>query len=238
MQLKWGTYSFDANTNLIGKTVEVMWNEGGQPYKERRRMDVQGFLTGSGQAALTTAENALIAALQVQNQSLTLYQDGGTTESALLLSPTNSITGVRIVRGPDFTSTQGPEYATERKFSFTAEAEYPVSTFTLLSFTETLSFGGGGPQRDVFPALEGPPVSFLIYAQTPYEASQSGQATGWLDYPAIMAPIWPAFLKVAPKVTRGNPKRNGLVYTDFPVSWSYEFKSASPLVGIPNRWIE
>jgi hypothetical protein len=238
MQLKWGSYGFEANTSLIATRREVLWNAGGQAYADRRSFDVQGVLTASGQAALSIATAELEAALLVQNAALILYQDDGVTPSATFLLPTGSTTGVRVTRGPNFESTQGPEYATERKFTCTFEAEYALTSnrLTLLEFTESITFSGGGPLYSCVPALQGPPIRFRLYDQTPYRAIQKGSATGYLDYPVIPGPIWPAALKQAPEITPTGPKRQGQAHTGFVTSWVYEYESPFPLAGNPNVW--
>lgn len=237
MQLKWGSYSFDENATVVGVKQETLINEGGQPYAVRVTAECQGYLSGSSQSDLTSAETSLRNALARSRQDLILYRDDGSS-SGVALRSAGSITGTRVVRGPDFPGTQGPEYATERAFTFAVEAEYPLagSQLLLLSWTETLSFSGGGPLYIVKPALVGPPQRQLLYAQTPYQATQSGEAVGYLAYPNPAQPVWPASLRQAPRVQRRAPRRRGNGYEEYAVAWEYEFESVTPLVGVPTLW--
>jgi hypothetical protein len=133
----------------------------------------------------------------------------------------------------------GAEYATFRSFSFTAEAEYPLlgSQNLLLSWRETLSFSGGGPIYRHRLAINGAPQKQLVYPASIYTVNQSGQAEGYLTYPVAPAALWPFALKEQPKITRSTPTRKGpAAYQAYPVSWSYDFESAAPLLGLPSLW--
>ena len=238
MQLKYGTYSFDANATMVAASIRTTWNKGGQPFSQVRGLSVQGWLTGDGQAALTLAENALRTALAVPFKDLVLYHDDG-SQSSLLLLNAGSLTGVRVVQGPDFATTQGPEFATIRTFSFACEAEYPLSgTATLLlDFHETLSFSGGGPIYAMRRAINGPPQRQLVYPQSEYRCTQQGRATGYRAYPVPQGPMFPAALKEAGSFTRQSPRRMGPhSWQEYPVEWRYEFESVGPLVGVPAVW--
>lgn len=104
-------------------------------------------------------------------------------------------------------------------------------------FTETVRTWGGGPVFVFLNALNGPPQKQLVYPQTPFEAAQSGSATGMFAYPPVPPPIWPAALFESPVITEIAPKRKGLGWEEFTVSWSYKFKSVTPLNdGLPNVW--
>ena len=55
-----------------------------------------------------------------------------------------------------------------------------------------------------------------------------------------MSPIWPDALLQDGDFDLDSPKRRGGIspkYTDFAISWRYEFKSPTKLVGVPNLWI-
>lgn len=239
MLLKYGTYSFDSNAVVIGTHVETLWNEGGQAYAQQHTWDVEGWLSASGQAALTAAQEALETVLKIQRRDLILYQDDGTTESATVLKNTGSITGVKITGGPVFDSTRGSEYATERHFTFTAEAEYPVTGAAglLLTWTETISSSGGWPTYIHRPSLNQPPQKQQLYFQEPYTATQKGTAVGYRRYPEPAAMLWPFALKRSPVFDREAPKRRGPEkFEGFAISWSYEYESATPLIGLPHTW--
>lgn len=236
MYLKVGSYQFDSNSVTLATRAEAVFNDADQVLSERRMVDVQGYLTASGAAALTTAENQLRAALAVRNPQIAFYQDSGAVTGITLLRA-GSISGVKITNVA-FPRTQGPEYATERFFTFTAEAEYPASGSTglLVSFTETVSVEGGGPSFIHLPTINGPPQRQLLYAQTPYRATQQGQAVGYQGYPPPASPLWPGALMRAPRITRTGPKRRGNGYERYTVSWEMEYESVGPLVGLPTLW--
>lgn len=241
MILKYGNYSFDAGAVLVRSSMEKRINKGGQPVSEIRRLECEGYLSADGQAALTAAQNSLEAALAVNDQDLTLYLDDAATPSATYLDSSESISGVKIVKGPDFRNDAGAEYATFRKFSFTAEGEFPFDGTQnyLLEFEETLHFEGGGPIFRHRLALNGLPQKQLVYPASIYKATQSGRAVGYLKRPGVPPPIWPKDWINAPGTfDERSPERRGTGgYEHFAVTWRYEFESAKKLVGIPNRWL-
>lgn len=238
MQLKVGNYPFDANSCEIAQQGEVQWNDGGQPYAIRRSVRVSGYLSGAGQAALSTAQVALEAALLTPYQDLIFYQDGGSVAAISLLNA-GSITGTRLVRGPNFPSGKGVEFATIRTFDFEMEAEYPLSGTDnfLLAFHERLSFDGGEPLYAHLPAINGPPQKQLIFPQTAYTVTQEGELVGYRAYPTPPRPQWPGDLKKSPQITRKSPRRRGNGYEHYPVSYRYDFESVAPLTGVPNTWV-
>lgn len=241
MQLRYGTYSFDAGACKLATSSETVWNEGGQPISQKRRIDVDGFLTASGQSAISTAMSALATALATPYQDLNFYQDDGSL-SATALNNAASISGVHIVRGPDFPDWKGNEFSQFRRFTFSAEAEYPLTNTKnlLVSFRERLTFSGGGPIYAYKLAINGPPQRQLIYPFSVFRATQEGEAVGYLRYPTPPPPIWPATLKQSPDESLISPRRAGKLppsYQHFGVTWRYEFESAAQLSGFPNLWL-
>jgi len=152
---------------------------------------------------------------------------------------TGSITGVIVTKGPDFTTTQGPEYATIRSFTFTAEAEYPLASTSnyLLNYNGTLTFWGGGPIYAHRLAINGPPQKQLIYPASVYHCVQQGSAIGYRAYGDPAAHWLPSAMKEATIITKKGPTRKGNGYQGFEVTWSYDFESAGPLVALPHIWI-
>lgn len=238
VQLKYGSYAFDANATTLTSSSRTRVNEGGQQLSLVRSFSVQGYLSADGQAAVTTAMNALKAALATPYQDLTLLTDAGASSSDLLLNA-GSLTGVLVTEGPTFGDSRGAEYATVRSFQFTAQAEYPVtgSQRLLVSFTESLSFSGGGPLYAVRRAINGPPQRQLIYPQTEYRCVQQGMAVGYRAYPVPPAPKFPQALRESPDVRQRSPRRMGNGYAEYPVEWTYVFESAGPLSAAPTLWI-
>ena len=237
MHLKWGTYTFDANSTLLSASARTQFNRGGQPYSLLRSFTVNGYLSADGQAAITLAENTLKTALAVPFKDLVLYHDDGSASSEILPNA-GSISGVKVTQGPTFSTTMGPEFATLRSFQFTAEAEYPLSgtASLLLDFHETLSFSGGGAVYAMRRAINGPPQRQLVYAQTEYRCTQQGMAIGYASYPVVPGPKFPAALRESPRIDRKAPQRMGNGYQGYEVAWSYVFESVGPLVGVPTLW--
>jgi hypothetical protein len=238
MQLKYGSYAFAANSVKLASHVETLWNAGGQPYAQKRSLQVEGYLTDSSQDNLIQDESALRTALGVSFKDLLFYGDDGTA-APVGLANAGSISGVQV-HDLEFSTTEGPEYCTVRSFRFTAWAEYPAtgSASLLLSFKETLAFSGGGPLYKYRLAINGPPQRQLVYPQTVYRVTQSGELVGYRQYRTPPGPKWPAALVEAPRVTEESPTRRSLgAYQGYPVRWEYHFESAAPLTGAPTLWI-
>jgi hypothetical protein len=90
------------------------------------------------------------------------------------------------------------------------------------------------------PVLNGPAIKQMVQQQTTYRVTQSGRAVGYMGYPFPAAPIWPdAWHSDSSSVTRKLPRLSGsgssAVETEFEVTWSYQFESASPLLGQSTR---
>jgi hypothetical protein len=238
MQLKWGTYSFNSNGCEVLSRIEALFSSARIPYAQRRILEVTGYLEADGQAALTAAQIALENALKVPYQDLVLYQDGGAV-SATLLRNQGSLGGVVITSGPHFTESKPSEYATVRKFKFTAEAECPITNpvSALISFSEKMTYSGGGPLYVMKRAINGPPQRQMVYPATEYVVSQTGEAVGYMSYPTAPPPRWPAALKETPVISRVSPMRIGLSgYRDYRITWDYKFESVTPLIGAPTVW--
>lgn len=238
MRLSWGSYQFNANSTLLTQREVAMYNAGEQPYARKVTVDVQGYLEADGQAAIAAAMTAMAAALRRPYQDLVFRTDAG-GEAYHVLRNAGSVSGVRVVAGPDFPQSMGPEFATLRTFTFSAEAEYPAdgSALLLMAYEETLDFGGGGPLYVHKPSLNGPPQKQLIYPQMPYTAVQRGSSTGYLAYPVLPQPLFPGALKENGRFSRKTPRRRGNAYEGFTVTWEYSYESVSQLAGVPRRWV-
>ncbi len=242
MQLKWGQYAWASGAVEIKTRQEILVNEGGQRYRYRDHFDVAGYLFGDGQAAITTQMTLMMAALAIPYQNLYLLTDTGGL-SATILTNQGSLSGVLITSGPDFPESRGSEYATERKFTFTASADYAFNATQnlLVSFTESLSFSGGDAVYVCQTSLNKESLRFRTVFREPYRVTQHGSAVGFRAKPTIPAPKFPFAKKHGAAFGETAPKRAGNIpaqYTDFAVEWTYEFEWPSPLVGTPNRWIK
>lgn len=241
MQLKVGTYAFDANSLKFSTQSRKVWNEGGQLYAIRKSISVDGYLVANGQAAISAAIVALENALAIPYQDIVFYHDDATVSATALVS-SSSVSGVQITNGPNFPDSVGVEFVNQRRFNFSAEAEYPAanSNNLLLSFREKLTFSGGGPIYVHKMAINGPSQKQLVYPFSIFKATQEGMATGYRHYPVAPDPIWPSALMTSPNQSLESPRRRGKVqagYDSYPTAWSYNFESTIQLVGFPSLWV-
>jgi len=239
VQVVWGEYAFPSNGVTVKSRRKTERGEDRLPYMYTDTIECEGYLEGSGQADLTAKQIAMMTAMKVPGKDLILKQDGG-LESATVIRNAGSLSGTLIVDGPNFEEVKGPEYATQRKFRFLAEADYPMPTLTgtaIIDWSETITVSGGGPLYVVQPAIEGPPQRQKVYDQTPVIATQRGYAVGFLGPPAVPGAIWPFALKHAIDGSVTTPKKMGRgVYRKYRVEWAYSFEWTGPLVGSPTPW--
>lgn len=243
MQLYWGDYSHDDAECTIVESIEVLETDTGVAFGIRVMWDVEGLKTGTDTADIVSKMTTLQNAYLQWGKDLVLYDANGNVVKQL--RSLGSMTGVKIVTPPAWPIQGGAELTTFCSYRFRAQAEYLVgSNFfpsgspgggvpLYRSFRETLTFGGGGPIKAVVNVTNGPPQIQVIYAQTAFTASQSGEAIGVNGWPAVPPPLWPAYLVGPGTNSRGSPVSRGAFLTDYPTSWAYEFASPSPLVGKP-----
>lgn len=251
MLLKHGTYSFQANSVVCRTQTVRQLNTAGMPMTLVTTMSVMGdLLAASGtptpQNDLSVLQAALEAALAVPYQDLVLYQDDGVTETPTALKNAGSLSGVRITSGPNFQGGKGEgEYAVRRQFSFEASVETvaPRRVTELMSFQESISFGGGLPERRMARAINRPPIDQVTWPFTEFTATQSGSAVGLLTWPfggpKNMPPLRFAAvtLREAPKIDASGPDRVGPSgWRNYSVRWTANFASASPLIAAPTLW--
>lgn len=239
MQAKWGTiYSFLENGCDVGSRTRLRLSDAGRPLTYVTRVDVSGWLEGDGQAALALEEEALREALLKNYRDFKFLTDAGATTPTSILN-SESLSGVRVVDGPNFTGTDGAEYATLRKFDFAIEAEYlvPGAENAVVSFTEQVTIvGTGGPSKRLRVPIN---ATFLVRQQlslrSVVRATQSGTAVGLTRRPAPPPPLWRKhWLEDQSQVSQTSPKLLGRAYTDYGVSWNYQFEADEPLVAVPN----
>lgn len=243
MQVKYGTYAWPAGGVKVTSTRSIEKNAADVPYQFVDAIECDGYIEAAGQNLLTAAENAMKEALKLNFQDLLFVCDDG-SNSATCLTNATSITGVRITDGPHFQDVNGPEYVSQRHFKFKAEADYRyagVGPTTIIEWSETLAFSGGGPLYVCKPAIEGPAQRQLVYPFTPQRVKQTGYAigfggTGAVAFPEPAPPIWPFALVSNPDAKKTHPKRRGNVYTDWRLDWEYSYEWTDVLVGTPTLW--
>ncbi len=244
MQLLWGNYAHALNEAAIAVTKDPLLNEAGLMYGARERWQISGFLQAADVPSLVAACNALEAAYSRNYQNLTLIGPGGVRARGL--SGRTALGGTRVVGGVTFPDdgSKSAEFSTYRNYQVTVEGVYPipgVPATTLISWLETLSFTGGGPRFLHLQPLVGLPQRQQVAAATPFHVTQQGEAVGLYGYPVPAAPLWPADEHIdRRRVEYKTPKRTGdrvaSAYTEWPVSWAYEFEANAPLEGAPTLW--
>lgn len=242
MFLAYGDYRHPLGQPAIVISRRTLFSAANTPLAVVERWEINGLLQAGSPAEMSQKITALEAAYAYGGGDLVLYLPNGTTASSHCLINAETLGGVRVARPPSYPQGHGAEYATIRTFSVALEAELPVLPLdtALVSYRETLEFKGGGPRFGHLEPLIGLPIKQLLKRNTIFRATQRGEAVGWVAYPTPPLALWPAALVEAGTLHMASPRRRGageaLAYTDFPISWSYQFEAALPLSGAPNVW--
>lgn len=236
LQLFYGGFPHAIDEPTITIDVSTNFNQANFAISRIVQWNIRGVMLGFGPVALAAQQILMEQAYQIPFQDFVLVD---TTTGAVLQSLRNngSISGVRLIKPPSFPKGDGAEFATGRTYEIIAQAEYELNAPTGLSdYSETVSYGGGGPAFGMVTCISGPPVKIVMAESVPYTATQTGYAVGRLGYPFPNAPIWPDALANAGTIEKASPKRNGFSFRDWRVSWNYSFTSAVPLVADPALW--
>lgn len=216
----------------------------------RDEWTIDAVIQGDTQAALTANLQALEAAYSIPNQNAILYLDDGVTKTAHQLYAQYYFYVLPTL--PSYPKFEGGEYSTYRTVQIQLIAEgLPFGQSiggagnSLVEFTESIEFWGGGQLRGYVPSLTGRPQLQVRRQQTTYKAIQQGTAMGVGGYPTSLAiPMWPDAI-VDPdqlRVRKEAPQRQGFgsfsSYTLYPITWNYFFESADPIFGsaTPRVW--
>ena len=240
MYLRYGNYSHDADTCTFTINASVQEDESGNPFEVNYTWNIEGQIQGADQPTVVENFRLLETAYATWFQDLGFFTDAGVSTHTLLNS--GSISGVKIVGPPSYPRGDGAQLSTFRDFTITATASYPAygTANVLRSYNESLSFSGGGPERAVIECANVPPQEQIIKSYTMRTARQSGSAVGLFAYPTIPAPLFPGKERIVSdppgNPVKGSPKRRNGKLVDWPISWSYEFISGTPIDGSPNPW--
>jgi hypothetical protein len=203
-------------------------------------MDVSTTIIGSGQADITAKENACMVALSQPYQDFILKQDSGADSGTRLINRT-SLSGVMLTEGPNFKTAGRGEYVNQRTVEFTVEAEYifPGAQSLILSWEESITVrGNGGPSYVWRFPFNAPAEVQQVTLQSLITTVQRGRGVGHTRYPTAAAPFAgrPAgiFVNDTETVVRGSPKSIGRGWVEYPIEWSYEYRSPAPVVGTPS----
>ena len=238
MQVVYGAYQCVAGACRFGVRQTAVLDAREFPYMYEMQIDVSGRFYAAGDALLSVEEARMRAALRLQRQDFGVLGTTGTA-TATYWRNADTVSGIVVRDGPNFTGTTAAEYCLYREFSFTVAFKLPIANVAsaLVEFSETVEYSGGEPEYVHKRAMNGPPQKQLVWFQTEFRAVQSGKAVGFRAYPNPARMLFPGDRKTAPTYTRGNPKRLGDGYINYPLTWSYSYESNSPLVGIPNVWL-
>lgn len=235
MFLQYGNYTHPAGeVSLTPIQRTLLFNSGQICYGFTERWRIKGFLQAANQAGITNAIAGLIAAYSYQGQDLRFFDDNGNPTHGTLSSQTFG--GVRVVGGPSFPTGDGAEYSTYRSYEIEVEFEVRNPQVGLLSWTESVSYSGGGPLFVFLEPINGLPQKQQAKQATTFRAVQRGSAVGQFDCPTPPPPIWPGDLERAPEPVRTDPKRHGKDFSEYQIDWTYYFASVTPLSGNPTLW--
>lgn len=243
--VKYGSYSHAAGEVELVITEDILETDSATPYARLVRWELLGLLMADTPQQIDDAVEALRAAYATNGQDLSLIvtgSDGATFTADVSIDSSLAVGGVRVISGPSFPSNRNAAYSTHLPYSITLEAEIPVDDAPTLmrSFSETISFSGGGPKYGILEPTTGLPVRQQLKQNTAFRAEQSGRAVGLYQRPVRPLPLWPAWLVDSGSYRKQNPRRRGsgasLTYTDYEIEWSYRFESPYLLTGNPHTW--
>lgn len=239
MFLKYGDHSHAVGECDIAIAIEALETDAGTPYAHLHRWEVRGLLTGEDADEINEGVIGLKTAYSQNDRDLLIYLPDGSAASDQKILTASTTGGVRVV-STSFPTMSRAGYVTNYQYAITLEAEIPIDDddleTALRSFTETLSFSGGGPKYGHLETLTGPPVKQLLRRQTVYRVEQSGRAVGLYARPSPPLPLWPAAQVESGARRLTSPRRRRDQHTDFAIDWQFRFESAGPLVGSPHVW--
>lgn len=191
----------------------------------------------SSQAECAYLSGLVTDGTAAQENDLVVFNDDGSATDHEARSA-RTFSGVRCT-SLTWLDKPGAQFLTHRLYAATFAWETTLgSPFVLMDFAEGYTYSGGTPVIVVHEPINTGPVAQKTVPERGYHATQSGQAVGAYGRPdlaRIAPPLFPAAMTDR-RITQRSAERCGLKYRNFGVQWSYEFASATPLVGLPNAW--
>lgn len=239
MKIRYGIHTHAVAECELQISRTRSFSEGGVDVGYTERWNLNGLLLAENNVALSIAIDTLNDAYAIQGQDIALLNDDG-TRTAHRLRSKDCVGGTRVVEGPSFPEGSAMEYVSYRTFAVAVEGVVARKDVNLLAWTESISSEGGGALDIHLQTLTGKPQKQRVAEHTPYKVVQEGIAVGQWRYPTPPQPIWPGD-EVRPRrrINRKAPKRSGPMgspqFTEFEISWRYEFESAGELQGDPTR---
>lgn len=232
MLLKYGSYSHPENEVEVLFSADVLRGEFGQRIGEHWTWTINGRLSGSTQAEITTAIASLENAHATDGGDLLLYTDSGTTLSRHFQYSSSSRGGVKVAR-LSYPDGRGAEYSTYRNYQVVYEYDVLSTQGGLVSYQQAIEEIGGGPRIEYVHTVVGAPVKVMVGQQTTFKGTQSGSAVGVGSWPVFPQPMWPAHEhRDRRRQLRADAQYDNTGQYSFPISWNYEFESSGPL-GLP-----
>jgi hypothetical protein len=235
---KYGSYSHTSGTvDLVNFNTDRILDGRGKAQLVRKSMSIQGTLIGTGtQGNLKSQIEELETAYSVNGRDAVLLHDDG-TQSAHTLTNGRSVGGV-IVASLNYPVGGAGEYATQRSYTISLHADYlATGADNIVSWNDTVSITGtGGPRKVVLSTISGPAVVQTLAQRTPVRATQSGSGVGFNSWPPPPRPFSAQNEEQERRsIKRTQPERRNRQFSNYAISWSYSFSSASPLIGYPSQ---
>lgn len=239
--LKYGSYTHEENELTISISKNTLFDSSGVPYAVIQNWNIEGWLFGDDSSDLTSKIRALETAYSEHGKDLEFFINSA--KSAHTIKSSETVGGIKVINPPHYSKGEGAEYSTFRTYSITLEAEIPLDNNRedgdTISFNESLQFVGGGPRFVYLQTINGKPQKQQVAQSTPYKCVQTGSAVGYKGYPVAPPPMFPGDEHIDQRnITRKSPKKRGTgnQYTDYEISWTYNFESANKFGANPNKW--
>ena len=238
LTLKFGSYSHALGEASVRINTSCQFDRSNRPIKLTTTWDIAARAEGTDTDDLLTNLAKAVRGYDARNQRVSARLETAGGVICHELNGPRSIGGIRIEQPPSFPDATGAQLTTYRDYSVRLAADYFVGNPArmVVSFNETLSFEGGGPDRGMIEVTTGPPLDYLTIRQTAFRCAQSGNAVGFTAYPVwLLRPAFPiAFFEGRqPPVVYAAPEAEGGADINFGLSWSYRFVSNRPLAALP-----
>jgi len=227
-----GTYTFNADTTMIPLERAFLFDAQGRRDRERQTWRIRTVLQAATQDLITTAINSLQSAFANDDGTLTIIQEDNDDTP-------HEVASVKVL-SIAYPEATGPEYANRRTVEITLEGTSEVSgkADDYVTFTESVSYRGGGPRYHWQETIEGKPQKCQVAEHTLYEATQRGSAVSkGSTYPDPPGPLFPGHeLEANPELAR-TAERTEDGELRYRLDWVYKFASSEELVAEPNTWL-
>jgi hypothetical protein len=241
MIFNYGSYAHPNNeVNFAGLTRTIQFSPTARANILTEAWAMKGRIVKQGatsQADIFTALAALRTAYSVNGQSA-WFNDNNGTRTPFFLDNTKAIGGVVVTSPISHGDIGGAESVTYLNYTFGLKMESfaTLAAGSYLAYAETLVFedNNGLPLLIERIPISGPPILQAVSTSSMFYATQSGTLTTRSMNPQPEAPLFPGAFSGEPNsrsIRYSSPKMVRGVAVEQSVSWSYRFKSPSPLVG-------